>query len=71
MQTALVNNLRILRVKNEKLSKFCLYMNYDTLGGSQIYISVPFLPLTKEKEMNETSKDSTGTKKTTRIYNSR
>ena len=41
------------------------------MGGSQIYISVPFLPLTKEKEMNETSKDSTETKKTTRIYNSR
>ena len=35
------NNLRILRIKNAKLSGYCFYMNANIYRDLQICISVP------------------------------
>ena len=37
----MVNNSRILRIKNAKFSGYCFYVNKNILGDFQICISVP------------------------------
>ena len=41
MQTLLVNNSKILTIKNAKLSGYYFYMNLNIWGDFQICISVP------------------------------
>ena len=41
MQTSLINNLRILRIKNPKFSGYCFYMNTNIYWDFQICIGVP------------------------------
>ena len=41
IQTLRVNNLRILTIKNTKLSRYYFYINLNILGDIQICISVP------------------------------
>ena len=41
MQSLRLNNSRILRIKNEKLSEYYFYMNKNIQGDFQICISVP------------------------------
>ena len=43
MQNIWVNNLRILRIKNEKLSGYYFYMNQNIQGDFQICICVPLM----------------------------
>ena len=49
MQSLRVNNLRILRIKNEELSKYYFYVNWNILGDFQICISVPLKYHQKKK----------------------
>ena len=41
MQSLRLNNSRILRIKNEKLSEYYFYMNKNIQGDFQICISIP------------------------------